>query len=397
MRVQVLVLDLEHRGLDDVSGLLVDGQVDVDTDRGGGESGGSIHSCKVSLLDERRSLGWVPDNPGQVSEAPARMLRVYYGVREPWRPGTEPGRWYDTPVFTGPVRRASRSGATVEVEAVGKELLWRHVVHANRTWRKGLFVRDVLAEMMDMAGEQAIDGYLPPDITRLSAPVTCTWRDDLWKAAQTVADMANYHLFFNGWGSLQVRPQPARVAARRVFTFSTQTNVTSEPSGQLATGENLVNRWVVEGQASGGREAVPVGFAQLADRHPLSPKSLGRHGRSIAYDYRETSELAVSRERAGYVARKRRNAQAADNPLSVTFDGLPHPELEPWDTVRVETDRWGAEMALTRMTIPLMAGADASYGATDRRSYLYSYTGQGRPRAPRFGGMYRPRGTYRRR
>lgn len=388
VRVDVYLLGMDQSWSDDVSSLLVDGQVDVNVARGA-EDDGSTHSATVTLQDPARSLGFVHDSPSHQSTAAQRILRIMYAVREPRVPGRPAPRWYETPVFTGPIVASARVGTQVSLEAVGKERLWRHVVHGTRTWRKGTNIRDVLTSMYGLAGEAAVNVALPPTGARLAADFALAWDDDLWDAAGKVADMAGWRMYFNGWGALIAKPVAA--SRRPVVTFDTSSNVVTMPEGGLNTNTNLVNRWIVNGPSPGGDKPGPLGYAPLPKAHPLSPWSLGRNGKAIAYDDVTTVDWAKTRKQAMDAAAARRHTFSTYDPLEIKFDGLAHPELEPGDRVRVQTSFWGQEFSLGEWSVPLRAGSAASYGANKRVSFLRQTGAAPVRRSARFRGGPRPR------
>src|SRR5690606_25687321 len=100
-RPRVEVLTLNGGVLDEVSALLVDGQVTVD-----GYTEITL-ALSLTFLDPNHSLNFDTDSPDSGALYADRMLRVSYGVHV-----EELGRYVYAPVFTGPVTGLSRDGAT---------------------------------------------------------------------------------------------------------------------------------------------------------------------------------------------------------------------------------------------------------------------------------------------
>lgn len=391
LRVRVYVLDMEHQPLDDVSGLLVDGQVDFDVSRGesseSGSGGGSISSATVTLQDPARTLDFVRDSPSELNTSAARMLRIFYCVRRPTRPGHAAPEWHEIPVFTGPITGSRRVDSEVRLDCESKEHVWRHTVHGRKTWPKGTPAREVLTTLYNLAGEPSSNIRIAQSQARIPSAWSIDFRDDLWLWAQKAAEVMDMHLFFNGWGAMIATP-------RRVFAsgadivFDTTSNVTSIPSGSLQVETDLRNRWMVTGQ--GGEDGKgPFGYANLPRDHPLSAWSLGRYGTARAYDEHSSPEWVKTNEQARASARSQRDSAMNYNPLQVQFSGLPHPELEPWDIVRVQTPYWGQEFKLGAWTIPLKAGESASYGANKKVSVMRQ-KGQPKRKTARYGRSPQP-------
>lgn len=352
-RVRVHLLTLEGRRVADLSGHLVDGQVDFDAHRLD-----SIRSATVTLWDPGARLGLDSADPGVALPMPTRMMRIFDDVRA-W--DDPPGEWIETPVFTGPVVKPARDGARLTVECAGKEMLMAHAVNGGKTWPKGTSARDVLTSLILLGGEHRTEYSIPASRARLPRNLTIGPFTDLWRTAKNLAYYEmGMDLYYTGWGSLLARAWQTKPV--HTFRPGEGGGMTVDPQASLDVWEDFHNRWVVELPGKGDKDQAPYGYAVIPKGDPRSPWALGRHGVPIAYDDISQSQTSQTLAQARVEARELMAAAESTN-LHVEWDGPHQPHLEPYDLVRVETDTWGREQRLLKSSLPLVSGVQ-HFGGT---------------------------------
>ena len=355
IRVTLQLMTLEHVAIRDLSAMLVDGQVNIDST----VTDGCDRSASLTLFDPEHASGVTSANPDELIALPKLMLRIKYGVRA----ATSGAAWVDVPIFTGPILTATPAWPDVAVELQGKEVLVRHCQHGTRTWAAGTSKRQVVSDLLTMSGESATYMQLDTSAATLSAPVTLAQEDDPWALANTLASQMGMSLFYDGRGVALM----TRRSTSPVYTFRTGTggNLLDEPNAVTdALGEGLVNRIRVTGQpAAESTAADPVGVAYAPATHPLSPARLGRRGvgqvwtREVDDDKATTAALATSK------AQSLLDAEIWRDGIDVELSTLPAPHLEQFDVCRLQTDRFGLNFTLRKMSIPLTCSEPASVGA----------------------------------
>src|SRR5690606_16716658 len=205
-RTRVEVLTLNGGVLDEVSALLVDGQVTVDGDAE------ITRALSLTFLDPNHSLNFDTDSPDSVALYADRMLRVSYGVHV-----EELGRYVYAPVFTGPVTGLSRDGATVTVEAQGKEKLAKGAIWTPINLRKGMDVTAAIRVLMSSrAGETrfSIPDFRNSNGKRPTLPAARALDRyaDAWTTTVKLAKSISKQLFYNGDGVLVMRNLPDAVS-----------------------------------------------------------------------------------------------------------------------------------------------------------------------------------------
>ena len=356
IRVTLQLMTLEHVAIGDLSAMLVDGQVNIDST----VSDGCDRSASLTLLDPGHDSGLTSANPDELIALPKLMLRIKYGVRA----ATSGAAWVDVPIFTGPVLTATPAWPQVEVELQGKEVLVRHCQHGTRTWAAGTLKRQVVSDLLTMSGESATYMQLDTSTATLSAPVTLGQEDDPWALANTLASQMAMSLWYDGRGVALMTKR----STSPVYTFKTGTggNLLEVPSTVTdALGEGLVNRIRVTGQpaANSTSSTDPVGVAIAPATHPLSPARLGRRGvgqvwtREVDDDKATTATLAASK------AQSLLDAEIWRDGIDVELSTLPAPHLEQFDVCRLQTETFGLNFTLRKMSIPLNCAQPASVGA----------------------------------
>ena len=358
VRVRVELMDMEDNLVDDVTDLLVSGQVD-------GAQDGRYRStaAKVGLWDPSHRLGFDTRSPVHGQVFADRMLSITYGVRV-WRLG----EWVDVPVFRGPVTAARREGPVLAVECVGKESLVDKPVWSVVTYPKGSKITDAIRDLMRRSGEAEGNIAVPDWPNRFPADQILGRRENTWARATRFAQVMGAFLFYTGDGVARVE----RPSDNVVFTFRDGPSaladhgptVLSDPRAQFAT-DGLVNVVRVVGQPKAAGEAAPSAVAALPTDHPLNSHRLGRRGsQRILPEWLEDRDIRSTAD-AQALADRTLAARSREY-VHVTFDSLPVPFLTAGDMCAVQTARTVVpSFRLSEYSLPL--GHDGAMSVGTRR------------------------------
>ena len=354
------ILTSDHRAVSNLSGWLVDGQVEIDT------TADVTRTATCTILDPDARAGL---DSAKVTDTSVRIDRFLRLRRDYWLPSAQ--EWVSVPLFTGPISGVERSGDTITVAAQGKESLALGPVWTPLSWGKTTRRVQVIEDLMAKgAGEWAFS--LPPG-----------WRQQLgktknvprvigdeqftpWKQATWMASSMSAQLFYDARGELRLRKRPVQSA----WTFTA-----SEIAGRVQVQErtkDIINQVIVTGGIpKGGKK--PITWSEpLPDYHPWSPWALGRRGVPRRLIEEIEDETLVTRK-AAVAAAKRRLREHATTTADITFDALPMPLLEPHDLYRVDAGDVAQSSRLTRATVPvhgdlMSVGAVRVYRPARRRS-----------------------------
>jgi hypothetical protein len=348
--VQILTLSGHH--LADLSGKLLDGQVNIDA------WGTVTRSCTLSLLDPDRSMSFDTDSPNESALYLDRMIRILYSVKVP-----DLQRWIPVPVFTGPVVKMSRADDVISVEAQGKEVLAMGVASKATTFKRGANKVGVISLLLsDFTGEDRFDFIESSQY--LTRDLSVTPRSIPWDLARGVAHSMGLQLFYDGRGTARLRPFPATVLYR--FRTGDFGNVMTSPQITY-TMDELKNCVTVIGQPTKmGLTVAPLTYvANPPVNHPLSPWRLGRNGvpRFLRDVIEDTSITSVAEARILAEATLLRHLTQA---VDVTFDSLPVPHLEPGDVCQLTTPEFSNTFRVGRLSLPLTSGGQMSMGYLNR-------------------------------
>lgn len=351
VRVTVQVLDLNHAYKGDLTGYLLDGQVNIDG------SAEVTRSMTAEFRDPDGRIQFDSSSPADGALYYDRMLRVIYSVKSDLLP-----RWVDVPIFCGPVTKVTRTADSINVEAQGKESLVIPPVAAftGRTYAKGWSRARLVAEIMRTYGGET--KFSIPSLTdRTPGPVVMQPESNIWATAKSVnGSFSAQHLFYDGRGVLVRRPRPRT----SVFTFSTGRggNVTTNPTinYEIADVRNIVT---VKGAIPKGKKTPVQATVSLPRTHPMNHWNMGRGGKARFLLEVITDDNMKTAAQAAALATARVNSLALQN-IDVQFDALVIPHLEPLDIFTLSTPDFAVTAAYTRATIPLV-------GATGSVGYLY--------------------------
>lgn len=352
---RIQVLDLNHNHLGDLTNRFLAGQVDIDI------TSDVSRTLDMDILDPFYELGMDVANPNNGSMFMDKMIRCYYCVSPP-----NMSMSYDVPVFTGPINKMDRKGPILSVEAQGKERLALTTLRNALTYNKNKRVTSVIKDMLDLTGETRYN--ITTNTSRTTSVHAYAKDVTYWASAQSLASSLGYHMYYDGLGTLQLRPR----VSSSVWSFN-DANLLSYPQPGY-TLDNVFNVVEVTGATPKGAKRA-VGYRAVADRsHPLSPWTIGRGGqpRSIIHVVQDTSVRTTAKAKA--LALRTLKADLLMS-LDTQFDALPNPLLEEYDPYRITTPTWADSGALQKMSLPLTADGVSSIGSnrkvTPRRQVLH--------------------------
>lgn len=348
LRIVLNLIDLNHKHLDSLSWRFQDGQVTVSSDAE------ITRSASLVLWDPDKSLRLDDVNPDLGGLYSDKMIQIFYCV---WQDGDT--RSIDIPVFTGPVYKAKRSGAFLNVDLLGKEFLSQTVIWTPQTYYEGANRGRVIKDIMRRgSGEQrmtfAETGY------KLAANLSLGREAMSWEESKKIIkSMNNKHLFYDGRGTLRFREYPSRPTY--VYSDGPGGSLTSDPelTYNLDNAKNLI--WVV---GATGISAV----ARAPSSHPLNHNRIGRvYAGTLVPRYLmekiENSNIS-SNTAAQALADKMLDARLKEA-LEFTGSAVPIPFLEEMDIVGVQKqNEYMIQVRNKEFTIPLVAGTEASIGST---------------------------------
>ena len=130
----------------------------------------------------------------------------------------------------------------------------------------------------------------------------------------------------------------------------------------LSTVKNAV--WVKGGKPKGHKTAV-TSTVTAGRSHPLSPWRLGRSN-APRFLVEEVENDHMRTRRACHALARRVLRDKLLEGVTVTFDALPVPHLDPYDVVRLRTDDTSITFRLGQASLPLVHSGVMSVG-TNRR------------------------------
>jgi hypothetical protein len=346
VQVTVKIRDLAGNVIGNVSDQVLSGQVNID------DTADVTRSLTLSLLDPRRSLHFDSSAPTDGALYLDRMIGVVYSVK-----AARSNTWTNIPVFLGPIASMDRTNDVVNIEAHGKEVLAMGAAWKTRTFKAGGLRGDAIrAILRDLAGENK---FSVPDLTaRLPTDVSVGRESIPWDVARTLAKGMSMQLFYDGRGVACLRPR----STKSVFTFQSGDGGSVLTTPQVSySAEELKNIVWVRGQGT-----ISVSRAAPAS-HPLSPQKLGRNAvpRYLLNAITDTNIRTVAE------ATKLAQTTLTDsllNAVTVSFDAMTIPHLEPNDMVRLTTPEFSNTFRIHQFAIPLVVGGNMTVGYLANRS-----------------------------
>lgn len=344
--VRVLLMNLEHNLLRDLTSVFMDGSVTMDT------SGDFSRSCEVNLVDPFQQLGLDPGDPS-TAIFPTRMLQVWYDVAE-----LDDSFTWRIPLFTGPINKVSRNGIFLDVECMGKEMLASSNIWAGMTLPKGLNKRECIVKIMTQLGGESVN-YMnissTPGVLRDDLSVKRSSDNTPWRQAKRLASSVNFQLYYNGLGILMGMPW----GGSEVFQFNENYLIT--PIQVDYNLEDLINAVQVTGGTPKGAKDPVVARVVAIATHPLSPWALQRNGvPRFLPEFVEDDDLTTQddvNDRAWTVL-----INHIFGGVTLAADSMVVPYLEEGDLVSYYTTHLYAINRLNKFTIPLTGAPTMALG-----------------------------------
>lgn len=359
IKVTIQILDMNHTVLSDVSHMMLSGQVNFDT-----SSDNVYRTLELELSDPESELGINPDSPENGALFMNRMIKVVYSVAPP-----APTKWYDIPLFVGPVTSLSRDSLTAKIGAAGKDSLALSTLFETETFKRHQKLTDLIVKVLKhVLGETK---YAVPDLPRRTdkqvrigagtAPLSMLRK---W------ADAVGYFLFWDGRGIAQVR----LLSSKTLHTYDSS-NVTSDVtfSYDPSTVINAVR--VIGGKPKGSKKKVSA-KAVAPDGHPLHPRNLGR---KIIVDGEERiipryytliiEDSSLKTRRACKIRARSALNKGLRESLNIEFSCLPNPLQEEGDEFRVKMDDVDMTARAVQWSIPLTHDGQMSMGVNKKVSF----------------------------
>ncbi len=312
-RIILRILDRSGKHLREISPMVLDGQVTVDT------SQKPARSCTMTILDPTRSIGFEADGLADLPLHQQRMIRVGYCIRVPAL-----DQWVNCWIFTGPLDDLKRTGALVELVAYGKESMGLGTAWTPRQFAKGKKKTDIIRSLLWASGETMLS--VPDLATKLPARFTVKKLDTWWDKARQVASSMDRQLYYDGYGRAVMRHRPGKP----VYTFDGAL-LTDPAIGR--PGGDFENIWTVIGRKPKGAKHRVAFTLTLPKGHDLSPWSLARGGKPFYRGRVEENDQIRSKAEAKAKAVRLRN-DGARLQTEFGFDAMPIPCLEEGDLVR---------------------------------------------------------------
>jgi hypothetical protein len=214
----------------------------------------------------------------------------------------------------------------------------------------------VIRNVLESVGETKFS--FADSTSKLSTTLAISAEDKPWSVARVVANTMNMQLFYDGRGVCVLRPYPTGT----LWTFKDGAggSVLTKPEIGYDL-DTFVNAVIVNGAIPSGLTS-PITYKAVADAsHPLSPVALGRNGvpRYVSNVIDDDTVTSLSEATALAKAELSRGLQEA---VTIAFDALPVPHLEPHDPYILQTAEFAIEGWIRQMTIPLNVAQTSSVG-----------------------------------
>lgn len=301
-------------------------------------------------VNDRQRGPFTSDGPGEAQVRIDRQIRVWqsvfaYGITD------EP---IEVPIFTGPlVRPVSDEGATLVIEAQGKEAYGLGEAWHTTTYRKGAKKTDVIRRILvDYLGEKPRMLDLADRKDRLPKDIKVGREEQPWKVAKRLAKSLGMVLYYDGYGVAVLRDRPDRVTA----VDSYERNIIEPVRRHVDTTEVINAVRVIGHDYTDDRCRKPVRAVAIAPAsHPYSPQRLGQNGgarylpRVISDDDIMTNQQAQRRARVALQDGLERGSE-------IEYDALPDPLIEVYQLRSVVTDEGRIRTRVRSYELPIGAG-----------------------------------------
>lgn len=347
--IGIQLLTLSHQAIDDLSDMLLGGQVTVDAD-----ATEATRSLTLEVLDPRQRLRLDSEGATDGSIYYTRMIRVIYTVIS-----VDKDERYHIPIFCGPISKVSRNGPVLSIDALGKEKLSMASVWKAQKYKKGASKRATLIDILtDIGGESPSKMDVPrlKGDPRLGTALSVNRETNAWAAFKKLAASMTLHAFYDGRGVARAR----KLSDKTVWVFRERVDLQTlpQPTFDAESVANAVD--IVGGKPKGAKKKVHFRIVAPSS-DPLSPVLMGRFGKPRYIPIYVQDDTVKSKKEAEALGKRLlRNAQLES--VEVVFDSLPIPFLEENDTCRVESALFSGSFRLKKFTIPLTADGVMSVG-----------------------------------
>jgi hypothetical protein len=341
-RVQVDLLDTDE----EPTASLTDGPIALD----GGEvsmnmTEGVTRTCTLSLVDEAHKMRYGKRGDHEYVMYVGRMVQVRWGVYLP-----KAGTWCDVPVFTGPITGFTVQGASVNIQAAGKEwlLLDPFIYFKTRDWKQGGHPTDMLRSMLQDRGEWNFRGFPPSPTDRVKNWSIARW-ESTWPSAQRLAFLSGRRvLYYAGDGACTLRKRESKPA----WDFGTGQDVLGEPGFAYNFGD--LRNFIQVNYIKDKEKATEP--AQFGPPDPLAAKVLARNNVPLVMgELIDMSSAKTSQKEAKGIAQIALNDRGR-TPVQVQFSALPVPHLEEYTTASITWDGFRYVFALQSFSLGLTPG-----------------------------------------
>lgn len=356
-QVRIEVLTNERRVLSTISAALIDGQVDcmrveVDwfsEDKSNQEIGISRYAKNITLYDPSHAIALDSGSPADGALYLDRSIRIIVSVRGRLR-------WYDVPVFTGPITDLEREGALITLEAEGCESFGQGAAWRTDTL-KNMTKVEAFKRLMYETGE--VDEWMdvPTSREKLVAPKVIARDTRRWDKAFFIMASMNRLCFYDGYGRCRT-PVPD---TDPVMEFGVGDNglLLAEPGVRFST-DGFRNHWWQLTSTAKGKD-IEAGVP-LPASHPLTPIKIGRNGKP-KYLLGSESNPDLRTKAKAYERGKTLLAQASSE-THVRGECRPVWHLSPFDWALMRTAGWAMPFPVAEFSLPL-AGGQMTLGYQD--------------------------------
>lgn len=301
----------------------------------------------VTLLDPDHAVAIDSSSPADGALFLDRMIQIICSIRGRLR-------WYDIPVFTGPITLVDRDGPIITLEAHSMEEFGLSAAF-NTGEVRDKYKRAAFLNLLGRMGEDLAYVDVPDNDEKLNSSIPIARDTRLWDKAFYVAAGLGRYCYYDGSGFLRT---PRWTSAPAIaFAGGTFGLLLSEPQVSYRTDE-FKNAWWVKTTTSGGKdiEATVV----LPSSHPLSPAKLGRNGKPrYLLGVEEDGDLRTEPK-----ARARAQFRLEHSALSARaqFEARPVFHLNPFDWMRVTVPEWSMDVPIGEFSLPIVPGSPMTVG-----------------------------------
>lgn len=350
--IQIMNTDHVKPKNNNISDRLITGQVNFDA------NADVTRTAEITLLDPSAQLNFNPDNPEDGALFLTTMIQVTYSVGTPMR-----DKWYDIPLFTGPITGMTRDDSEVTINCAGKEILGFSNYWKTKTYKKNNRLTKIIDFIVvGIMGEAAKRVKTLSSKKKNHKPVSITRESVPWKIAKQLADMLGMILFFDGLGILHLR----RKSKKNAWVFN-ESNMVTWPKFTYDP-STVINSVVVEGKKPKGSKRKKRGTAVAPRSHPLSPAKLGRNGKG-RYFTKFISDGSLKTDAACRKRARKELDRYLKESVNIEFEALPFPLMEERDGFQVRTSIANVNGTALQWAIPLDADGNASMGVIRKVSF----------------------------